>query len=484
MVFKSENIAEWVLKLKYKDIPKKIIQIAKQQILGMVGAAFAGSTTIGGKNLLKAIKSYKSREEATIIPSGIKTDVINALYTNAAFAMALDYDDYLGTVHTGTSSYSVPLAFGEKYDISGADYLTAIIIGNEIEGRVGMSIFPPGEGQQQSFIHAAGAACIAGKILGLNKNQLVNALGISLYQIPTTISRGFFGPQSKLLSSSIPAQIGAQAAILAQNGFTGADNIFEDPQGFCNFFAEEPLISVLDSDLGKAWLTETLSFKIYPGCAYVDAVADTTLKIIQKFREKNDRDLDYNDIENVIVNASILSTMMDDMSRPFANVEALEKTQSAVALNFYVPYNIAVIIIDKTLTTAQLAMDRIVDPEVQNLVKKIEVKPDIGFSVKSARTIDWKMIREGLSKVDLTNWKMYCGCKIKVKLKDGTSYSAKQDIPIGAAGGENYDLNNKMSQEARYIGMSEEQISDISNAVGSLEKIKIRDFIQCLVLKK
>jgi len=482
LVFKSEKIADWVINLKYSDIPKKVIKLAKQQIFGMIGATFSGSTMVGGRNLLNAIKFLGSKEEATIIPSGVKTDVIYALYANSAFPMALDYDDYLGTVHTGTTAYSVPLAFGEKYNITGEEYLVNVIIGNEIEGRVGMSIFPPGEGQQQTFIHSVGAACMAGRILGLTKEELVNAIGISLFQVPTTIVRGFFGPQSKLLSSSIPAQIGAQAAILAKHGFTGAANIFEDPQGFLNFFAEDPIESVLDSDLGKAWLTETLSFKIYPGCAYVDAGADVTLKILQKYRERRNTELNHKDIEKITVNASILSTMMDDMSRPFINLENLKQTQSAVALNFYLPYNIAVILIDKELTTAQLTMDRILDPEVHELSKKIEVKPDLGYSMKSAQTIDWKTIRTGISNLDLENWKMYCGCKIKIKLKDGTNISAKRDIPIGAAGGEKYDLQNKMAQEAKYIGMSEEQIQRITKSVETIEKLKIRDFIKHLIL--
>ncbi len=480
---KSENIADWVLNLKYDDIPDRIIKIAKQQILGMFGAAFAGSTTIGGKNLVKTIESFGSKEEATIIPSGVRTDVINAFYANAGLSMALDYDDYLGTIHAGTTTYSVPLAFGEKYNISGKEYLTAVVIGNEIEGRVGMAIYPPGEGQQQTFIHSIGAACIAGRIIGLNKEQLTNAIGISLYQVPTTIPRGFFGPQSKLLSSSIPAQVGAQAAYLAKSGFTGATNIFEDPQGFLNFFGDEPILSILDSDLGTGWLTETMTFKIYPGCAYVDSSADVTLKILQKYRERTDSELDYRDIDKIIVNASILSTMMDDMSRPFVDISELKKTQSAVALNFYLPYNVAIILIEKKLTPAQLTMDKITNPDVHKLIKKIEVKPDLGYSMKSAQTIDWKLMREGIGKLDLKNWKMYCGCKIKVKMKDGSSYSAKQDIPIGAAGGEKYDLNKKMAQEARYIGMSDNQIKEISNVVESLEDLKIQDFIQNLVLK-
>jgi len=193
MSTKAENMAEWILSVSFDEIPQKVIKIAKQQLLGMLGACFAGSTTNGGQILLETIKSYDSKPEATIFPSGIQTSVLNALYANAAFALALDYDDYLGTVHTGTSAYSTSLALGEKLDISGKEYLTGLIIGNEIGGRVGLAIYPPGEGQMQSFIHTTEGVAIAGKLLGLSKSELVNAFGIALYQSPVTIPAGFLG---------------------------------------------------------------------------------------------------------------------------------------------------------------------------------------------------------------------------------------------------------------------------------------------------
>ncbi|MHC1591295.1 MAG: MmgE/PrpD family protein, partial [Candidatus Helarchaeales archaeon] len=288
---KSARISEWILKLKYSDIPEDVILIAKEQVLGMLGACFAGSKTLGGRAIHDTIKEWNEREETTIIPFGTKCSVLSTLYVNSALPMALDYDDYMVTIHPGTSTYSVPLAFGEKSNIDGKEYLTCLVLGNEIEGRVGLSVYPPGEGQMQSFVHAAGAAAMAGRILGLTKEQLINAFGIALYQTPFPIPRGFFGPQSKLLTSSIPARIGAEAAFLARKGLTGAADIFENPQGFCKYMSEAELTKVLDNDLGVSWLTKTMSFKIYPGCAYVDAIADVMLEILDKYRAKHGKDL-------------------------------------------------------------------------------------------------------------------------------------------------------------------------------------------------
>ncbi|MHA1650291.1 MAG: MmgE/PrpD family protein [Candidatus Helarchaeota archaeon] len=69
MMTKSEKMAEWILSISYEKIPQNVIQIAKQQLLGMLGACFAGSTTIGGKILLETIKGYESKPDASILPS-------------------------------------------------------------------------------------------------------------------------------------------------------------------------------------------------------------------------------------------------------------------------------------------------------------------------------------------------------------------------------------------------------------------------------
>ncbi|MHA1798380.1 MAG: MmgE/PrpD family protein [Candidatus Helarchaeota archaeon] len=480
---KSQIISEWIINLKYENIPKKMIDLAKQQLLGMLGACYAGSTTVGGKILKKSILARDHSEEATIFPTGEKVSAMNAFYTNSAFAMALDYDDYLGTVHTGTSSYAIGLAFGEKHDISGKEYLVNLVIGNEIGGRVGLSIYPPGEGQMQSFIHICQAVANLGRIEGLTSDQMANAFGIAMYQVPLPIPRGFFGPHSKLLTSSIPGKLGLEAVLLAKYGFTGALDIFENPQGFCKYNSEADYVKVIDNDLGAAWLTETLSFKIYPGCAYVDAIGDAVLDVLAKVLKKTGKKLNYKDIDTILIQNSLLSSMMDDMSRPFNTIDEIKRTKSAVATNFYQPLNVALILINEKFTKENLDIDKITDPEVHELAKKVTVKTDLGMSAKSAQIVPFKDLERKdfkLSNWNLSDWKMYCGCKLKITMKDGKKWTSKVNIPIGAAGGQKYPMEKKFEQEAVSIGMKKSQIDEVIKIINNLEDYNVRDLTRLL----
>ena len=75
---------------------------------------------------------------------------------------------------------------------------------------------------------------------------------------------------------------------------------------------------------------------------------------------------------------------MDDLSRPFTNLEEIKRTKSHTALNFSIPYNVAVILIDKELTPDQFTEERVLDPEIQELSKKIRLSMDIGLTAKTA----------------------------------------------------------------------------------------------------
>src|SRR5208337_1869503 len=60
---------------------------------------------------------------------------------------------------------------------------------------------------------------------------------------------------------------------LAAHGVTGARDILGGRDGFVRRVAERPLWFVF-SGYGSAWLTDSLCFKLYPGCAYIDTAVD------------------------------------------------------------------------------------------------------------------------------------------------------------------------------------------------------------------
>src|SRR3954468_4485905 len=251
-----EQIGEWAAALTAAEIPADVRTRAELQRRSIEAAAAAGA---------KAASSF-----VEVAPDG----PLGQIYASAAASMAHDWDDYLYMGHTGHSAVPTARAFSDDP----ARALVAQTAANEVAGRLGLALFVgPHNGQFWASIHCAGAAVAAGVALGLDAEQLAHALAIALYEPPYGLWPGFMGPSSKLLTAAEPAVQGARAALLAADGVRGALDIIEDDRGLLTHLAFIRREGAFGG-LGDVWLTDTLAFKPRPGCAYLQAAVDASLR--------------------------------------------------------------------------------------------------------------------------------------------------------------------------------------------------------------
>jgi len=367
----TRDLANWVCELQYEDIPDRVIEECKNQALSVLGAAYAGTRTAAGAAVLRTVRGLSHGGPCALLPDGEPASLHDALLANAGLSMALDYDDYMVSAHSGHSAALVPLAMAQAMDVDGREFVIAQAVANEVEARIGTSVLlGPLNGQMWSFVHAAGAAVAAGRLLRLDPGQMASALGIALAQPPHPTKPGFMGGGSKLLTAALPASQGVIAAHMAASGLSGPQDILEHPQGFCATFSFTPLLSALTSALGKNWLCETLSYKIYPGCAYLDAAMDCLFEILKN------NDIAPAEVKRVDAHASIMTVKMDESALPF-----VRHTLSAPeTLNFFLPYNLAAGISDGRLSWEQFTPERIADESLWKLIRKIHVRHDIKYT--------------------------------------------------------------------------------------------------------
>src|SRR5439155_6946410 len=199
---------------------------------------------------------------------------VGEVYAGAAASMAHDWDDYLYMGHTGHSAVWAARAFAPDADRA----LVAQVAGDEVGGRLGAALLlGPHNGQFWSSIHCASAAVAAGVGLGLDRERLAHALAIALYQPPYGLWPGFMGPDTKLLTAAEPAVQGARAAQLSAEGLDGPLGVVEDRRGLLRHLAFAGRPAML-GELGRVWLTDTLAFKPFPGCAYLQPAVEAALR--------------------------------------------------------------------------------------------------------------------------------------------------------------------------------------------------------------
>jgi 2-methylcitrate dehydratase PrpD len=118
-------------------------------------------------------------------------------------------------------------------------------------------------------------------LLSLNAQQMLHALGSA-----GTQSAGLWeflrtAADSKQLHTAHAAAAGLMSAYLAQDGFTGAADILEGPQGMAAGMSSDADPSRLVDGLGTRWATAETSFKYHASCRHTHPAADALLHVMQ-----------------------------------------------------------------------------------------------------------------------------------------------------------------------------------------------------------
>lgn len=369
----TRSLAQWASSLEFEQIPERVVERAKLQMLSVFGALYAGFGHDASQRVYRLAAS-RGGKGAVLIPNGEEVTPETAIWAHAAFGVIHDFDDYLFAGHTGHSSVLASLAFAAREGRSGRDLLTTQTVVNELGGRLGASmLFSSQNGQMWSYIHNLGAAVAGARLSGLDAEGINRALGIAFAQPPFALAPGFFGGESKILIAAEPAAAGARAAELAKEGMTAADDALGDPQGFLRRFAGHPL-DWMFTGLGEAWVSDSLTYKVVPGCAYIDGAVDCLEEVKAAFEEKNGRALLPGDVREIKVWGSVLTVGMEMLCSLYRTPEQL----TTVACNFSVPLSLAAMLIAGELVpeaTSSWFLDRRRD-EIVELSNRITLEHD------------------------------------------------------------------------------------------------------------
>ena len=178
----SEQLADFVAKTSYDTLPVEAITSAKQMIADTLACAWAGTTAPGVDNLSRLVAEEGGRPDATLWGFGGRVPACPAAFLNGVSAAALDYD----CLHLGALAHSpivilpAVMALAERRRASGKDVLAALTLGVELHCRFGMATTDHSGWFYTSMHGVLAAAAACGKILGLDRDGICNAIGIAL----------------------------------------------------------------------------------------------------------------------------------------------------------------------------------------------------------------------------------------------------------------------------------------------------------------
>jgi len=286
----TQRLARFAVELNYREIPAEVIDRVKACILDTLAVSVYGSTKPWSRTVSKLVRETGARGRSTVFGGNWKAQAAQATLANGVMAHAFELDNVRqpgSGVHPGATAFLPAFAMAEEKKTNGKALLTAFVAACEVVSRVGVAA---GNSLERRGFHAPGltgtfaGAVAAGRLLGLNQRQMVNALGIAGSYSGGLIefSRCREGAMVKRLHLGKAAEGGVTAALLASEGFAGPESVLEGNFGFCQTFSDSPDLPYLTHRLGTKF--ESLNICIKRCACHINAHAP--IEALQKLRGK------------------------------------------------------------------------------------------------------------------------------------------------------------------------------------------------------
>jgi 2-methylcitrate dehydratase PrpD len=343
-------------------IPGEAFEHAKIAFLDWVAVTVAGKDDPLVTKLIDYAETMGGNAQATIIGHGARRSVSQAALINGSASHALDYDDTLASFlgHPSVTLFPSLLALAEWQEKSGETFLAAYLVGLQagitVAQCAGIEHYMAGWHGTSTIGHLASAAGCA-RLLGLDAKQCSHALGIGATQASGL--KRVFGTMCKPFHAGRSSEAGLMSAMLAQQGFTSAEDVLEGPHGFFQVLRGNGNVEAAER-LGEEWGVQGLSQKYHASCHATHSPLEASLAIVERER------VPLNEIESIRVRSSQLA------------LDAAGKSEASTGLEgkFCIPYCVANALVRGQTGTQAFTDERVCDPAVKSLMRKTTVALD------------------------------------------------------------------------------------------------------------
>lgn len=287
----SAQLAAFAANLRFDDIPESVVRKTEDLMVDWFGSAVAGHGSRPVESIARFAQAMGSAQgPSEVIVSGASNTPYLAAMANAAASHVAEQDDvHNGSVfHPAAVVFPAAVAAAQALGSSGRDLLLASVVGYEVGIRVGEFL---GRSHYKVF-HTTGtagtlaAAAAVGSLLKLDATQMLHALGSAGTQAAGLWEFLRTAADSKQLHTAHAAAAGLMAAYLAKDGFTGAAQILEGPQGMAAGMSSDAdpakLVDGLENGKVTRWATPETSFKWHASCRHTHPAADALLQVMQQ----------------------------------------------------------------------------------------------------------------------------------------------------------------------------------------------------------
>jgi 2-methylcitrate dehydratase len=393
----AEDIARWVVELRYEELPPEVIARAKRVLMDTIGCALGAIGAQPVRAAQQVVALQGGNPQATILGLGRKASCDQAAFLNGMAIRYFDYNDYIAMGRPNHASINVAaaLAVAEMQGSSGKALLLGLVAGYEMEVRLRDAIAAKRrEGWDDTSIEAQYASAVAaGKLLQLDQVKMANALAIAGSNANTLaeVRRGAELTPAKGSAEPMAVRNGVFAALLARAGLAYPLTIFEGEYGFAKMVTASFDDAILRKRTGDFQILKSC-IKLWPCVGTAQAPIAAALDVYKRLPGP----------EQI---ASISAGLSDFAYRQ--QIAYPEEISTREHADHSIPYLVARALLDGDVRVTDFEEARFKDPRALALKRKLKVRPDATLS------------NENL------------GADLEVTLQNGSALTARVPIPPG-----------------------------------------------------
>jgi len=452
----AEQLAQYVGRFRYEDIPEHTRERAKLLVLDAVGIALASTQYDFAHRILTGLNALNEGGGSSLIGLPGRLALRDAVLMNGALVHGLDYDDthIRAIIHATASAFPCALGVAEATGASGRALLAAYVLGVETATRISDAA----GGRFHDFgFHPTGlvahfsCALQAGWLYGLTPRQLVMAQGLA--GSTAAGSQEFLeeGAWNKRVHPGWAGSAGITAAQLARAGFKGPTKPYEGRFGLFKSHLHEVEASaryeVICETLGKTWEVHNVAVKPYPICHLIHACADSALIL------RDRHSIAHAEVERVV--ALVPQPTLHIIAEPVANKLRPANEYDA---KFSTQFVISTCLVKGRFGLAELLDDTLLDSQVLALAAKVECAADPD-----------------------TAYPQYFSGGVEIHMRDGRTFRHHEKVNRGAGDRalSQSDIEQKYFENAS-LAVGQSRAERICEAVLTLEQRPAAEFARLL----
>ena len=393
----TQLLASYACGLTYEDLSPQTIHQIKRTLIDTLGCAMGGYLSEPAKIARRVASTVSGTIPSRVLGTESYSSPDMAGFANGVMVRYLDCNDSYFSPGGGHPSDMIPaaLAFADAYAADGRDIITAIALAYEAFCRISDEV--GSSGWDQGIFSVIGAACAAGKIMGLDEDQMANAISLAVVpNIPLRVTRMGELSMWKGCAAASATRAGIFAVQLAEQGMQGPFEPFEGKKGLWESALGFPVqLGQFGGGEEPFRVTETI-FKFFPSQIHTQAPIGLAVELSSQ--------VDLSDIESIYIQ-SYEGAVSSASSEP----EKWDPKTRETA-DHSIPYLVAVGLQDGNVTPASFTAQRIADPGLRDLLTKMKIEENPSFTEK---------------------YPSQYNCRIDVTTKSGKTLTAETSYPKG-----------------------------------------------------